>query len=142
MILPCLPFLFWASFQQFLSHKWASYRPVHRCLKTNRPGAGHPPSKWKQTTKNMIKMHDNSPGNAPKNGASPGRKVSGNTLPSPFLHLPHTAAATIVNYVTIATISSVFQGLLLWGPGHEKISYRGKIKIKMGCKNLERERGI
>ena len=30
---PCLPFLFCDSFQQFLSHKWASYRPVHRCLK-------------------------------------------------------------------------------------------------------------
>lgn len=29
---PCLPFLVWPSFLQLLSHKCASYLPVHRCL--------------------------------------------------------------------------------------------------------------
>lgn len=29
---PCLPFLVCPSFLQLLSHKWASYLPVHLCL--------------------------------------------------------------------------------------------------------------
>ena len=31
-LLPCLPFLLWPSFLQLLSHRWASYLPVHLCL--------------------------------------------------------------------------------------------------------------
>lgn len=49
---PCLPFFFWVIFQDSLSHKCASYLPVHLCLLTPRNlelrftvvGAAAPPS--------------------------------------------------------------------------------------------------
>jgi hypothetical protein len=32
VFLPCFPFFFCVTFQESLSHKWASNRPVHLCL--------------------------------------------------------------------------------------------------------------
>jgi hypothetical protein len=47
--LPCLPFLLCPSLLQLLSHKWASYLPVHLCL--------HKPQQKKMKKNQLFKNY-------------------------------------------------------------------------------------